>query len=59
MPDKARFFHWRQNAQLVAFTLCMLEGNAIFGLMLRKERVEPVTLLLKDGVIDLRQVLSA
>ena len=31
MPDKVRFFLWRQNGQLVAFTLCMLEGDAIYA----------------------------
>jgi Acetyltransferase (GNAT) domain len=29
MPDKVRFFLWRQNGQIVAFTLCMIEGDTI------------------------------
>jgi hypothetical protein len=29
MPDKVRFFLWRQNGRIVAFTLCMIEGDAI------------------------------
>ena len=31
MPEKVRFFVWRQNAKVVAFTLCMIEGNAIYA----------------------------
>jgi predicted N-acyltransferase len=31
MPDKVRFFVWRQNGRIVAFALCMLEGDAIYG----------------------------
>jgi predicted N-acyltransferase len=31
MPDKVRFFIWRQNAKIIAFTLCMLEGDAIYA----------------------------
>ena len=31
MPDKVRFFIWRQNGRPVAFTLCMIEGNAIYA----------------------------
>jgi Peptidogalycan biosysnthesis/recognition len=31
MPDKVRFFIWYQNARIVAFTLCMTEGNAIYA----------------------------
>jgi hypothetical protein len=31
MPDKVRFFLWHQNGQLVAFTLCMIEGDAIYA----------------------------
>lgn len=31
MPDKVRFFVWRQRAQVVAFSLCMLEGDAIYA----------------------------
>ena len=28
MPDKVRFFLWSQNERIVAFTLCMIEGDA-------------------------------
>jgi hypothetical protein len=31
MPDKTRFFLWRQNGRIVAFTLCMIEGDAIYA----------------------------
>jgi hypothetical protein len=31
MPDKVRFFLWRQNGRVVAFTLCMIEGDAIYA----------------------------
>ncbi|HET9804829.1 MAG TPA: GNAT family N-acetyltransferase [Candidatus Acidoferrum sp.] len=31
MPDKVRFFIWRQNAQPVAFTLCMVDDDAIYA----------------------------
>jgi Acetyltransferase (GNAT) domain len=31
MSDKVRFFLWRQNGRLVAFTLCMIEGDAIYA----------------------------
>jgi hypothetical protein len=31
MPDKVCFFVWRQNARIVAFTLCMIEGDAIYA----------------------------
>jgi hypothetical protein len=31
MPDKVRFFVWRQNGQIVAFTLCMIEGDNIYA----------------------------
>jgi len=31
MPDKVRFFIWRQNGAAVAFTLCMIEGDAIYA----------------------------
>jgi predicted N-acyltransferase len=31
MPDKVRFFIWRQNGRIVAFTLCMIEGDAIYA----------------------------
>ena len=29
MPDKARFFLWRQNGHLIAFALCMVQGNEV------------------------------
>jgi Acetyltransferase (GNAT) domain len=31
MPDKVRFFLWRQNGRIVAFTLCMVEGDSIYA----------------------------
>lgn len=31
MPDKVRFFVWRQNGRAVAFILCMIEGDAIYA----------------------------
>ncbi len=31
MADKVRFFLWRQNGRIVAFTLCMIEGDAIYA----------------------------
>jgi hypothetical protein len=31
MPDKVRFFLWRQNGQIVAFTLCMIEGDTLYA----------------------------
>jgi hypothetical protein len=31
MPDKVRFFVWRQNERIVAFTLCMIEEDAIYA----------------------------
>jgi hypothetical protein len=30
MPDKVRFFIWRQDARVIAFSLCMPEGDAIY-----------------------------
>ncbi len=30
MPDKTRYFLWRQNGRLVAFSLCMLQGDSIY-----------------------------
>jgi predicted N-acyltransferase len=30
MPDKARFFLWRLNGKIVAFSLCLLEGHTIY-----------------------------
>jgi hypothetical protein len=31
MPDKVRFFIWRQNTRIIAFTLCMIDGDAIYA----------------------------
>ncbi len=31
MPDKARFFIWRQEGRVVAFSLCLIEGDALYG----------------------------
>jgi hypothetical protein len=31
MPDKVRFFLWRQNGRIVAFTLCMIEGDTLYA----------------------------
>jgi hypothetical protein len=31
MPDKARFFLWHQNGRLIAFTLCMIDGDALYA----------------------------
>jgi len=31
MPESVRFFVWRQEARIVAFSLCMIEGDAIFA----------------------------
>jgi hypothetical protein len=31
MPDKVRFFVWRQNATIVAFAACMLQGEALYA----------------------------
>jgi hypothetical protein len=31
MSDKVRFFVWRQNGRIVAFTLCMIEGDEIYA----------------------------
>lgn len=30
MPDKASFFVWRQSGRIVAFSLCMFEGEAFY-----------------------------
>ena len=30
MPDRARFFIWRQNRKIVAFSFCLLCGDAIY-----------------------------
>jgi hypothetical protein len=31
MPDKARFFVWRLNGKVVGFSLCLIEGDTLFG----------------------------
>jgi hypothetical protein len=31
MADKVRFFVWRQNGRIVAFTACMLQGEAFYA----------------------------
>jgi hypothetical protein len=31
MPDVVRFFVWRQEARIVAFSLCMIEGDAVYA----------------------------
>ena len=31
MPDKARFFLWRQDGKLIAFSLCMVQGETLYG----------------------------
>jgi hypothetical protein len=31
LPDKVRFFLWRQNGRIIAFTLCMIEGDSIYA----------------------------
>ncbi len=30
MPDKVRFFLWRRDGKLVAFSLCMLQGDSLY-----------------------------
>lgn len=30
MPDKAKFFIWRQKGRAIAFSLCLLQGDAIY-----------------------------
>jgi hypothetical protein len=30
MPDKTRFFLWRQNGRIIAFSLCMLQGDSLY-----------------------------
>ncbi len=32
MPDRARYFLWRQNGKIVAFALCMIHGDTIHDL---------------------------
>lgn len=31
MPDKVRFFVWRQSGRIVAFTVCMLQGDDLYA----------------------------
>ncbi len=31
MPDKARFFLWRKNGKIIAFSLCMIQGDTLYG----------------------------
>jgi hypothetical protein len=31
MPDKVRYFVWRQDGRIVAFTLCMVEGGEFYA----------------------------
>ena len=31
MPEKVRFFVWRQCGRIVAFTLCMLQGDSLYA----------------------------
>lgn len=31
MPDKARFFLWRQNGKIIAFALNLVEGDKLYG----------------------------
>jgi predicted N-acyltransferase len=31
MPDKVRFFIWRQSGRIVAFAACMLQGEALYA----------------------------
>jgi Acetyltransferase (GNAT) domain len=30
MPDKARFFIWRQSGRAIAFSICMVQGDSIY-----------------------------
>src|SRR4030095_17195176 len=30
-PDKVRFFVWQQNGRIVAFALCMIDGDEIYA----------------------------
>ena len=30
MPDRARFFVWRQSGRIIAFSLCLVHGDAIY-----------------------------
>src|SRR5262249_52478520 len=31
MPDKTRFFVWRKNGKIIAFSLCIVDGNTLYG----------------------------
>jgi len=31
MPDKVRFFVWRQGGRIVAFTVCMMQGDSLYA----------------------------
>jgi predicted N-acyltransferase len=31
MPDKVRYFVWRQNGKIIAFKLCMVQGDTIYA----------------------------
>jgi predicted N-acyltransferase len=31
MPDKVRYFIWRQNGRMIAFSLCMVDGESIYA----------------------------
>jgi predicted N-acyltransferase len=31
MPDKARFFLWRKDGKIIAFSLCLIQGDALYG----------------------------
>jgi hypothetical protein len=31
MPDKARFFLWRQKGRIIAFAFCLTEGSVLYG----------------------------
>jgi predicted N-acyltransferase len=31
MPDKARFFLWRQDGKLIAFSFCLIQGDTLYG----------------------------
>ena len=30
MPEKTRFFVWKQNGKMIAFSLCMIQGDSIY-----------------------------
>ena len=32
MPDKTRFFVWRQNGRIIAFSLCLIQGRTLYDL---------------------------